>query len=192
MSGVDDLLAELNDETLPSKKDSALMAAHPALTGRSGNPPGSASSGSGVDDLLGELSVASALPDRQALPGRTAAGGSANGASSGANGAGKKGKVVKCAVVSVCPPENAVHRCPTIMCTKCDFKVVVFDGWDWGADVDYQFTRYFYPDFKRLRERMSQDDACAAYVCQCSHLGVRENKSLAAVVDAPPWVCMGH
>lgn len=64
------------------------------------------------------------------------------------------GRSAKCPFVTVTPPDDSMLRCPDMRCTKCDFDVVFRDNWAFTEGVDYQFTRFYYPDWTRLQEKM--------------------------------------
>jgi hypothetical protein len=114
---------------------------------------------SSLDDLLDDLEAVGPLSpstERASAPGlqgpghhrfpstsSTAASGGAGGARSGfrcmggmflggsAAPRGRNGSII-----------GSVTCCDSIRCTKCDFKVVVFDNQAWHKDVDYLFFRW--------------------------------------------------
>lgn len=171
MSEVDDLLAELNSDALPPKPvaQPPKPASQPVAAPVSAKPKSAAAPGT-VDDLLNDLDSVSGLPDRPALP-----------KTSGSTATQKPQRVLKCSVATLCNPDLASQRCLNLLCTKCAFEVVWFENWKWNADVDYQFTRYYYPDLDRLRPRMTPEEGPTSSSPSCCTRSRRSSSCTATI-----------
>ncbi|GAX78453.1 hypothetical protein CEUSTIGMA_g5893.t1 [Chlamydomonas eustigma] len=86
---------------------------------------------------------------------------------------------------------GTVLCCDSLRCTKCDFKVIWFQGKVWDSGVDYLFFRNNFPTESKLAPMLlGMPDACA-YCCQCTWQSI----SADVVVDYGSelrWVCAGH
>lgn len=74
-------------------------------------------------------------------------------------------------------------------CTKCDYKVTVFDHHRWDDSCYYLFFRNNYPD--TLQTKLLKVPGVSAYCCQCTWLSV-DRLIRTSSEDNLHWVCSGH
>uniref|UniRef100_A0A6P8HUU1 Cilia- and flagella-associated protein 418 n=1 Tax=Actinia tenebrosa TaxID=6105 RepID=A0A6P8HUU1_ACTTE len=83
------------------------------------------------------------------------------------------------------------RTCDQLRCTSCDFKVVMFDNYEWQRDCDYLFFRNNVPDFQKLKAKLITRRDVRAYACQCSWRSVKEATDI--LNDSTlKWVCGKH
>ncbi|OWF35625.1 protein C8orf37 homolog [Mizuhopecten yessoensis] len=80
--------------------------------------------------------------------------------------------------------------CDQMRCTSCDFKVAIFDNFEWDASTDYLFLRNNCPDFQRLKPKLHSKRGCRAYCCQCCHRSISTVEQLTD--PSLKWVCGKH
>ncbi|XP_002739042.1 cilia- and flagella-associated protein 418-like [Saccoglossus kowalevskii] len=83
------------------------------------------------------------------------------------------------------------RSCDKLRCTDCDFKVVMYDNFEWHPSCDYLFLRNNVPDFKKLSAKLNKKKGYRAYACQCKWRSVREFVDLQKETDLK-WVCGKH
>jgi hypothetical protein len=83
------------------------------------------------------------------------------------------------------------RACSKLRCTKCDFAVARFEGFEWKSDVDYLFFRNNHPEAAKLKTSLKLNHGRAAYCCQCSWTSA-VSSSTAAVGRDVRWVCAQH
>jgi hypothetical protein len=77
-----------------------------------------------------------------------------------------------CATLCTCaratrpPPCRSLRR--RLRCSRCDFKVLLFEDSAWAKTADYMFFRNHVPNRAKLAERLESADGRSAYACQCS------------------------
>ncbi|XP_029929086.1 cilia- and flagella-associated protein 418 [Myripristis murdjan] len=83
------------------------------------------------------------------------------------------------------------RSCDQLRCTSCDFRVLMFDDYEWDSSCDYLFLRNNMPDSQKLRAKLKRRRGLRAYACQCSWFSARE---LADLKQQPQlrWVCGKH
>ncbi|XP_071770076.1 cilia- and flagella-associated protein 418 [Centroberyx gerrardi] len=83
------------------------------------------------------------------------------------------------------------RSCDQLRCTSCDFRVLLFDDYEWDSSCDYLFLRNNMPDSQKLRAKLKRRTGLRAYACQCSWYSAREPADLR---DQPQlrWVCGKH
>lgn len=88
---------------------------------------------------------------------------------------------------------TGVRCCDQVRCTKCDFRVATFPNQAWSPDVDYMFFRNNYPTEAKLAQQLrpAQGDGAWAYACQCSWTTVIAAQQIDFSSDLR-WVCGGH
>ncbi|KAI3361259.1 hypothetical protein L3Q82_012926 [Scortum barcoo] len=81
--------------------------------------------------------------------------------------------------------------CDQLRCTSCDFRVLMFDDFEWDSSCDYLFLRNNMPDRQKLRAKLRKRRGSRAYACQCSWFSTLEPTDLR---DRPElrWVCGKH
>ncbi len=94
------------------------------------------------------------------------------------------------------------RSCDKLMCLRCDFDVVSFDGVRWRRDTNYLFLRNNAPDAKRLRPNLQTASGYRAFACQCGLVSVlkvvRAANGLENEVDGEnrgqtlQWICTKH
>ncbi|XP_030248594.1 cilia- and flagella-associated protein 418 [Sparus aurata] len=82
------------------------------------------------------------------------------------------------------------RSCDQLRCTSCDFRVLMFDDFEWDS-CDYLFLRNNMPDRQKLRAKLKKRRGLRAYACQCSWFSTAEPTDLR---DRPQlrWVCGKH
>jgi hypothetical protein len=83
------------------------------------------------------------------------------------------------------------RACSKLRCTKCDFAVARFDGFEWKANVDYLFFRNNHPETAKLKTCLKLHHGSVAYCCQCSWTTAAIN-SVTPVGRDVRWVCSQH
>lgn len=148
-----------------------------------------------LDDLLEELGdiCTSQAPSRSQPPNDLR-----KGAHSGSSLVSRTR--TKCAAVILGPQGSVWGRssgvdgvvcCDNLRCTRCDFKVLRFDGVAWHGDVDYMFFRNCYPDEEKMRGKLRGRAGSSAYACQCQWVSCLEEMRVDYSADLR-WVCAGH
>jgi hypothetical protein len=83
------------------------------------------------------------------------------------------------------------RACSKLRCTKCDFAVARFEGFEWKSDVDYLFFRNNHPEAAKLKTNLKLNHGRAAYCCQCSWTSAVSSSSAPVGRDVR-WVCAQH
>eukprot|EP00899_Mesostigma_viride_P015831 jgi/Mesvir1/24249/Mv10953-RA.1 len=86
---------------------------------------------------------------------------------------------------------TAVRCCDKLRCTKCDFRVLNFDGKEWFEDVEYLFFRNCIPDEEKLSKKLRVQPGVRAMACQCTWASVKETTEIGFSSNIR-WVCGGH
>lgn len=95
-------------------------------------------------------------------------------------------------VVNGTPSAIPIHQpVPGFSCTKCDFQVLRFAGFEWALDVDYMFFRNFRGKPEKLRAKLNAAKGTSAYCCQCSWKSAASTDSLQVVAEDLRWRCIG-
>lgn len=83
------------------------------------------------------------------------------------------------------------RSCDQLRCTSCDFRVLMFDDFEWDSSCDYLFLRNNMPERQKLRAKLRKRRGVRAYACQCSWFSTLEPTDLR---DRPElrWVCGKH
>ncbi|XP_030639008.1 cilia- and flagella-associated protein 418 [Chanos chanos] len=83
------------------------------------------------------------------------------------------------------------RACNELRCTSCDFRIAIFDDYEWDSSCDYLFFRNNMPDHHKLKAKLKRRKGARAYACQCSWhsalalTDLREQHQL-------KWVCGKH
>mmetsp|Transcript_14208 Transcript_14208/g.43062 ORF Transcript_14208/g.43062 Transcript_14208/m.43062 type:complete len:215 (+) Transcript_14208:100-744(+) len=72
------------------------------------------------------------------------------------------------------PVPGLTYGRTALRCTKCDFRVYVFDDRRWSASVDYMFLRNFMPDATKVIAKLTLEEGAQAYACQCAWCTVEQ------------------
>nr|XP_023671239.1 protein C8orf37 homolog [Paramormyrops kingsleyae]XP_023671249.1 protein C8orf37 homolog [Paramormyrops kingsleyae]XP_023671261.1 protein C8orf37 homolog [Paramormyrops kingsleyae] len=83
------------------------------------------------------------------------------------------------------------RACNQLRCTSCDFRVTMFDDYEWDPSCDYLFFRNNMPSRERLHCKLRRRRGARAYACQCSW---RSALRLTHLRDEArlKWVCGKH
>jgi hypothetical protein len=165
---VDDLLDELDDlladkpaakqrPPQPHQPSQPLWAAEvPSGSSNRTTPAYNASGRAGdadIDSLLAELDDDSPPPRPTAPAARLTSGYTPS----------------RPAVVGAFPSSSggSDEHATNLRCSKCDFKVLRFQGSAWTEEADYMFFRNYMPNVTKLEQRLNSKDGHCAYACQC-------------------------
>ncbi|XP_077982997.1 cilia- and flagella-associated protein 418-like [Glandiceps talaboti] len=83
------------------------------------------------------------------------------------------------------------RACDRLRCTDCDFRVVMYDNYEWQSSCDYLFFRNNVPDFNKLSAKLNKKKGCRAYACQCKWRSIRDWIDLQKDAELK-WVCGKH
>lgn len=83
------------------------------------------------------------------------------------------------------------RSCDQLRCTTCDFRVLMFDDYEWDPSCDYLFLRNNMPDSQKLQAKLKRRRGLRAYACQCSWHSAREPADLREQTQLR-WVCGKH
>jgi hypothetical protein len=89
--------------------------------------------------------------------------------------------------------------CDSLLCSQCNFKVLVFLHGSWDKSVDYMFVRNNMPNVDKLKAKLithspqSELYNNVAYCCQCQWATVSDERCLTpGNATDPQWICTGH
>ena len=92
----------------------------------------------------------------------------------------------RCVIPTLGNARASESRCLNLHCTRCDNRILIFDGKEWRTDdqrrrsttsaetnqssdcVSYMFLRNVYPSREKMVQRMNNNVASSAYACQCT------------------------
>eukprot|EP00762_Andalucia_godoyi_P005605 ANDGO_00521.mRNA.1 hypothetical protein len=157
---LDDLLAELE------------AAVQPAPIHRSSSVPSS------LEGRGGDASAASAASVAGSSSGPASSYKSVSGTVSLCDASGPAMAVVS----SVVPAES--H----LFCTKCDFRIEIFEDTVWHKSVDYLFLRNYMPDRLKLAEKLIKKKGARAYCCQCTWISAAKGEVVLDPYGSVRWV----
>nr|XP_057909460.1 cilia- and flagella-associated protein 418 isoform X2 [Doryrhamphus excisus] len=83
------------------------------------------------------------------------------------------------------------RSCDQLRCTSCDFRVLMFDDWEWDPSCDYLFLRNNMPDHEKLRAKLRKRNGARAYACQCSWFSTLDATDV-LLQPQLRWVCGRH
>ncbi|XP_070575998.1 cilia- and flagella-associated protein 418-like [Ptychodera flava] len=83
------------------------------------------------------------------------------------------------------------RSCDKLRCTDCDFKIVMYDNYEWHSSCDYLFLRNNVPDFNKLSAKLLKKKGSRAYACQCKWRSVKDLVDIQKEADLK-WVCGKH
>lgn len=190
---IDDLLNEVENSYI-SSKPGAQAKAPPR------KPPAKPKGKTDLDDMIDEIFGDDDSPIKEKKPrGSHSSSTSTTRASKSEAPSFGAGSGKKCFPVYLSGPDcangvaTAINKrsCDRLRCTDCDFKVSIFDNYQWHSSIDYLFLRNNIPDFDRLKPKLVKKRGSRAYACQCKSRNVTEVTDLQQISDLK-WVCGKH
>eukprot|EP00736_Rhodelphis_marinus_P002698 Rmarinus@m.11086 len=86
---------------------------------------------------------------------------------------------------------TSVCVCDQLRCTKCDFRIQMFDGMRWQETAEYLFFRNNMPSREKLTAQLTYCDGFRAFCCQCTWRSADAAAPISPA-DGVRWVCAGH
>ncbi|XP_028673082.1 cilia- and flagella-associated protein 418 [Erpetoichthys calabaricus] len=83
------------------------------------------------------------------------------------------------------------RSCNRLRCTACDFRVTLFDDFEWHPSCDSLFFRNNMPDPNKLKAKLMKKRGARAYSCQCSWRTIVNMTDLRTEQELR-WVCGKH